>query len=83
MALFTIILEYRKGTYIRQVRGASPISAWRKAVGQFDFLSPSAKRRLTNEADPVVTVEGKKRVWCITASLRGGLALAHIIETVE
>jgi len=80
LAKFTFILEFGGGTYIRQVRAATPQGALRKLAAGTD-----AKAKLFRAlADGgVVAIDGIANCWCSTASHRGELALVNIVETVE
>lgn len=87
MALFTVILEFDGGTYISQFQAVSSDDA---AVKHADYLvgltgmsTLSTRRRLANGllADRPVAIEGVRKVWCCSASVRGKLALVNIVET--
>jgi hypothetical protein len=85
MPLFTIILDYRGGTYIRQARGSSPKKALTSSVKSFDVFSPKGKEQvaLAISQEEIVRVDGTSGVWCISALARGELALLHIVATAE
>ena len=87
MALFTVILEFAGGTYISQFRASSPDDA---AVKHADYLvglkgmsTLSNRRRLADSLalEPPVAIEVVRKVWCCSASVRGGLALVNIVAT--
>jgi hypothetical protein len=91
MRLFTILLDYRGGTYIRQVSARSVENAIRKwARSKVWSGIPNVGRReremangfLSNVGDPV-EIERTKNVWCSEALVRGHLAMVHVVETVR
>ena len=91
MALFTVILEYRRGTYMTQVVANGP----RQALGRWaEGLSPKVVARLGARAKaalPRVVVEcrrqidgptaiaGLPNVWCAGFPIPGGFV--NIIKT--
>jgi hypothetical protein len=83
--LFTIILDYRGGTYIRQARARSPKKALLKSLQDFDVVSPTTKTQIAWEIanENIVEVAGTRGVWCTSATLRGKLGLFHIVATVS
>lgn len=87
MALFTFILEFDGGTYISQFQGSSPDDAAAKyvdyVVGLKGMSTPSNRRRLgaSLSLERPVAIEGVRKVWCCSASVRGKLALVNIVAT--
>jgi hypothetical protein len=80
VAKFTVILEFAGGTYIRQVKATSPLSALKKiAVGNH------GKSRLFRSLsqDRPVAIEGIDNCWCCAAEYRDKLALVNIVKTAE
>ena len=80
MAKFTVILEFGGGTYIRQVKAASPQGALKKiAAGKH------GKTKLFGvlAQDKPSTIEGIDNCWCCANSYRGQLALVNIVKTAE
>ena len=87
MALFTVILEFDGGTYISQFQATSPDDA---AVKHADYLvglkgmsTPANRRRLSDclSLERPVAIEGLRKVWCCSASVRGKFALVNIVAT--
>jgi hypothetical protein len=88
--LYTVIMEYRGGTYLSQARvlelesitGAMQTSVnWRAlhpSVGEEDVMRFLAELR----SERPVVVQDLERVWCLSGRLAGALALVHIVETV-
>jgi hypothetical protein len=85
MPLFTLLADYRGGTYIRQITAASPVSAllnWCKETGNTIPKSlASALKQLGDERDQAIQIEGCKNVWCLSTTYRGSLLLLHIVKT--
>jgi hypothetical protein len=87
MALFTVILEFDGGTYISQFQASSPHDAAVKHAGYLLGLkrmsTPSIRRRLAESLslERPVAIEGVRKVWCSSASVRGKLALVNIVAT--
>jgi hypothetical protein len=84
--LYTMILDYRGGTYVSQVRSNSPITAvkkWAKRVSASDLniwgLDRSDLGPLSTD-DPV-PLKNCQNVWCSSASARKKLLLLNIIGT--
>ena len=90
MPLFTVVLDFRGGTYISQVRAASATKAltlWAKdlPVHEIAGMGPASKRDLVArlvEEEPV-PLTGLSRAWCRSVLVRGHLALINLVETVE
>ena len=79
MAKFTLILEFRGGTYIRQLRAASP-----KAALSALAAGPDPKSKLFGALldDKPVAIDGVTNCWCSSAVYQGKLALVNIVRTV-
>jgi hypothetical protein len=90
MPLYTFVFEYAGGTYISQVTAASPKSAVRRwaeelPADEIDDLGPASKARLIDEAtaEPPAPINGLTNAWCVTALIRGKLALINFVKTSE
>ena len=88
MPFYTFIMEYAGGTHISQVSAASPKSAcvkWAQGldVSQVSGLGQKSKESLIREmeADAPLTIDGLSNAWCVTALIRGELALVSIVRT--
>jgi hypothetical protein len=83
MPLFTVILEYKGGTYIRQARANTGKPALMKALHSFEFLTERARQKLAEKIkdDDLTPIEGMKGVWCACGSTTRGFALMHIVAT--
>ena len=88
MALFTIVLDYRGGTYVHQIRATSPLAAvckWARGLTE----SCIYKLGRTGKADLMLQLEYQKatpleeleNAWCFCPVARGKLALINVIKT--
>lgn len=84
--LYTMVLDYRGGTYISQVTAESPeaaVHSWVMSANEQDL----AQWALTHEElsqlaeDSLITIENCQNVWCASDSTEGGLMLLNIIAT--
>jgi hypothetical protein len=88
MSIFTFILEYSGGTYIKQleadgVKRARDLWAERIDLNQVHGLtqkSASDFRELFTSND-VVLLDGLRNVWCQSRVIRNKLALLNIVKT--
>jgi hypothetical protein len=92
MAIYTIIFDYRGGTYIRQVTAESEQSAfiaWSNVLkaGVVQGLGPKRLARLVKEVaenfadlNSPVPLTGLTNVWCASLS-RSVSGLVHIVKT--
>jgi hypothetical protein len=88
MPLYTFVLDFAGGTYISQVNAPSTTSAsvkWAKELDIFGLKGVGRKNKesLINqmkEEEPQ-RLDGLINAWCVTATLRGGLALINIVQT--
>jgi hypothetical protein len=90
MPLYTFIMEYAGGTYISQVKAASPKAAivrWARELpaGEIDDFGPASKVRLIREVseEPPVAVLNLSNAWCVSTLIRGKLALMNIVRTAD
>jgi len=75
-----LILEFDGGTYIRQVKAASPKTALRKLAAGADHKK-DLLLALVDEGP--VAIQGISNCWCSSATHRGKLALVNIVKTAE
>ncbi|MBZ5597351.1 MAG: hypothetical protein LAO03_10050 [Acidobacteriia bacterium] len=85
--LYTVILEFGGGTYISQVSGESPAAALPNWMSQLQDQE-LAKWAITRnelisiiESDRPVPLGGCVGVWCLTGSVKNGLALINVVAT--
>jgi hypothetical protein len=83
VALFTIVLDYRGGTYIRQLKAASAKRALILSVPKFNLFKEKIGQGVADEVNQgnLVPIEGTTNVWCSSALARGHVAIFHVIET--
>jgi len=89
MALYTVILEYRGGTYSSQVTAESPRAAllsWATNLeaSEIKHLGTSGKQRLIAglKNDPIdrpVLLTGLRNVWCYSGPISS--MLIYIVRT--
>ena len=88
MARFTIICDYKGGTYISQVQAgnaAQSMTAWaeflrreRPVPDASELIAQAAQENPTD----IVPLDGLIGAWCWTGTADKDLILAHIIQTV-
>lgn len=88
MPLFTFILDFDGGTYISQIEARSFEAApavWAASLvpGEVRGMGEASIRELRAavEKDSPVQLEGLVQAWCVSALVRGRLALVHMVET--
>jgi hypothetical protein len=86
--LYTVILDFRGGTYIAQVSRSSPTKAvidWSNEISKDEAqtwkLDVRQLQRLLQE-DELVALDGLANAWCTTARIGRHLALINVIQTV-
>lgn len=88
MALFTIVLDHRGGTYVHQVIGDDPRSAvasWTEtALPEVVPLAEAGMVALRGRlsSDSPCPLDGMRNVWCSSFMLNGHLAIVHVVMTV-
>ena len=93
--LYTVVMDYRGGTYISQVDAgnvAGALETWADTLDQRSIgeLGPRRKAGLTDDIkvqlssgqEPAL-LDGLVNVWCAAASTSGGLALINIVATMN
>lgn len=88
MAHFTFIFDYRGGTYVQQVESETETDAvgeWIRLVNLDEIQGLTAKSRtLLSEGflgQELTPLSQQTSVWCLSARLRGSLALVHLVKT--
>ena len=91
MALFTVIVEFRGGTYVQQATAANSreaVAEWARRFKADDTTSlakrtrDSFARAAIADGDPV-PLAGLSHVWCLRASVEDSGAWLHIVHTAE
>ena len=88
MPLFTVLFEFKGGTYVSQIRAASLRTAlykWadRLEVSEIWGLGSSGKeslRVIVRDRVPVA-LRGLSKVWCQSMLIRGKLGLINIVQS--
>lgn len=94
--LYTVVMDYRGGTYISQVEADDVATALRRWAAALDVwegerLGPQRKAKLIRKLDEdlacdmgPVLLDGLINAWCTTVRLsRGSSLLIHIVATVQ
>lgn len=81
MNFWTIIFDYKGGTYIHQV-SAFTISEAMHAIGAAAD-SESIERLLDGKFREPVKIDGMKNVWCVSRLVDDELLLVNIVLTVR
>src|SRR5260370_15177896 len=93
--LYTVVLDYRGGTYISQVNAGSVAGAlkiWADAldIGAVARLGPQRKGELIDDikmqlssGQPPAPLDGLVNAWCASALTSGGLSLINIVGTIS
>ena len=87
--LYTIVLDFKGGTHIKQVSHATPhdgLGAWAEELSGTDEEAMGLDRkelvRVLRESS-LVPVDNCSRVWCASVIVGDELALINIIQTVD
>lgn len=90
MPFYTFIMEYAGGTYISQVKAASPRKAVVKGaqklnVSEIYKFGQVSKDKLIEEmkTKEISLLNSLKNVWFVSALIRGELALINLVQTDE
>ena len=85
--LYTLLLEYRGGTYISQFHASSVQSllpVWTNWIAQEDLnvwgLTRADLAQFSSESHPV-PLEGLQNAWCCTGCCNDDLLLLNIVNT--
>lgn len=82
---FTLVVEFRGGTYVSQFLAPTPGAALRAWLGSEaaplgSKAMQSLRKGLSDHREPV-SVQGVVGVWCETYSVGRDLVLINIVET--
>lgn len=85
--LYTIVLDYKGGTYIGQASSDSVSGAlvqWLSKIGDQELANWKITRQklldIINSDEPI-PLRGCTNVWCLSSSTKDGLALINVIAT--
>ena len=85
--LYTILLDYRGGTYIAQVSSGSTadvLPKWLSGIRDEELAAWGITRgelKPVVDTDDLIAVNGCLGVWCTTGSAKNGLILINVIAT--
>ena len=90
MPLFTVLMEFKGGTYLSQIRAPSPevaLEKWARGLETRDIegMTAGIKRQFVEwlpEARPT-PVDGLKSTWSSGFVARADSALVHIVRTPD
>ena len=90
MHIYTIILDWKGGTYIYQVRERSvdgAVQTWARELDTSPIagFEPSLREQLSSdlEHEAATPLEGLTNAWCNDAVLGDELALIHVVKTEQ
>lgn len=89
--LYTIILDYEGGTYIKQIEAKSETDSFSIWLDNLDYsfiagLGKSGYQKVCsfwNEEKTVLPLNESYNVWCLTFTVRNRLFLINIIKTAK
>jgi hypothetical protein len=94
LSLFTVVVDYRGGTYVSQCVARAPKDAVRRWARSEELhgvwgLGHAGRREITTQLDDKlrkerpVPLDGVVAVWCTSFALPRGFALLNIIKTAQ
>ena len=88
MPLYTFILDFEGGTYLSQVeastfKSAPAVWASNLAPGEVRGMREASIRELgaAMAENTPIQLNGLVHAWCVSALVRGRLALVHFVQT--
>lgn len=88
--LYTLIMDFRGGTYISQVPGHEPHEAMMEGIANLpldgiEYMGARTKEALLEEASysEPVEIEGHHNVYIATLSPFGHFTVIHMIQTAQ
>lgn len=88
--LYTLLIDYKGGTYISQGFGNSVIEGFKSAINSQNFSEIPDFKTVNKdtfisevEENGFNTIEGTKNVFCTSFSIEGYLAISNLIATIE
>jgi hypothetical protein len=85
--LYTVVLDYKGGTYIGQASGDSAtaaLSLWVSRISDEELAKWGITRDELSKiarSDEAVPLNGCLNAWCLSGSTNGGLVLINVIAT--
>jgi hypothetical protein len=88
MRTYTIILTFREGVYVSQLKAEdvkSVIYLWAKSIdiSEVKYMGQSSKNeliKLMSEEEPAL-LNGMENIWCISGILRTGFFLGYVVSS--
>lgn len=87
MHLYTILLDYARGTYVSQTAATDEEAAVRDWLGKLrsgriaHAVSEEVAAAFDVAMDRPLPLSGLAGAWCLSVSARQGLALVNIVKT--
>jgi hypothetical protein len=87
--LYTVVLDYKGGTYVGQASGDSAtaaVSRWVSRIRDEELVEWGITRDQLSRiarSDDAVPLSGCLNVWCLSGSINEGLVLINVIATDE
>ena len=88
MHIYTIITDYKEGTYLSQFEGDNPKQAlhnWAKKydLNQIEGMGESERTEVIEELldEDLMPIKTLSNVWCASSTVNNNLLLIHIVKT--
>ena len=87
--LFTLIIDYKGGTYVTQANASDVAAAPAECIKKWnlegieEIIHEKDKTEIVEQLkeEEFVLINGMNNVWCGTALLRGELMIMNLVET--
>lgn len=90
MPLYTFLMDFKGGTYIRQIEAPSPRQAcvkWAQSLDTSNIEGLGIKGRTSlaeqMKDEELTPINETINTWCVSALIRGSLALITLIRTEQ
>jgi hypothetical protein len=87
--LYSIVIEYRGGTYISQISALNQnaaITAWASSFSETELrvwkIDKTALLKIVEEDIPIA-LKGCVNAWCLSGNIDGSLALINVFKTAK
>ncbi len=89
MSLYTLVIDYRGGTYISQARSKTLVAAPKLCIENLDIsnlkkeINEKDKENIISQLldEKFVKLDGKTNIWCGSVLIHGKLVLMNLIKT--
>jgi hypothetical protein len=88
-SLYSIVLEYRGGTYISQISAMNQnaaLTAWASSLSETELSAWKMNKTVLLkivEGDIPIALEGCFNAWCLSGNIDGSLALINVFKTAK